>query len=74
MKAIIELDEGATPKFHKACPVPYGLRPKVEAELQSLVASGTLSNVEWSDWVKPIVPVTKKGKAEAVRIYGGTSK
>ncbi|XP_030621125.1 uncharacterized protein K02A2.6-like [Chanos chanos] len=70
MKARIELDEKATPRFHKARPVPYALRPKVDAELQSLEASGILSRVEWSDWATPIVPVIKKGKAEAVRICG----
>lgn len=70
IKARIELERDATPKFHKARPVPYALRPKVDAELESLMKSGILSSVEWSDWATPIVPVTKKGKADAVRICG----
>lgn len=70
IKAKIELEEKATPRFHKARPVPYALRPKVDAELKSLEASGILTKVEWSDWATPIVPVIKKGKAEAVRICG----
>lgn len=37
IKAKTELEENKTPKFHKARPVPYALRPKVEADLQNLV-------------------------------------
>lgn len=70
IKARIELDKKATPKFHKARQVPYALRPKVEAELQNLVASGVLLKVEWSEWATPIVPVMKKGKTDSVRICG----
>ncbi|XP_014834021.1 PREDICTED: uncharacterized protein K02A2.6-like [Poecilia mexicana] len=69
IKAKIELDKDANPRFHKARPVPYALRPKIDAELQNLEASGILSKVDWSDWATPIVPVMKKGKSE-VRICG----
>ncbi|KAJ8417500.1 hypothetical protein AAFF_G00223430 [Aldrovandia affinis] len=37
IKARIELEKDAKPRFHKARLVPYALRPKVEAELQHLV-------------------------------------
>lgn len=70
IQAKIELDKDATPRFHKARPVPYALRPKIDAELQSLETSGILSKVDWSDWATPIVPVIKKGKTGAVRICG----
>lgn len=70
LKATIELDKDATPRFHKARPVPYALRPKIDAELQSLETSGILSKVDWSDWATPIVPVIKKGKSGDVRICG----
>lgn len=56
------------PKFLKARPVPYGIRPKVEAELHSWVQSGVIEPVSQSDWATPIVPVIKKN--ESVRICG----
>ncbi|XP_062865163.1 uncharacterized protein K02A2.6-like [Trichomycterus rosablanca] len=70
IKAKIELDDNATPRFHKARPTPYALRKKIDTELQSLEASGILSKVDWSDWATPIVPVIKKGKSGGVRICG----
>ena len=68
--AKIELDDNATPRFHKARPVPYALRPKIDAELLNLEESNILSKVNWSDWATPIVPVIKKGKSGGVRICG----
>lgn len=69
IKAHLQLQEDAKPKFHKACPVPYALRPKVEAELQHLMDQGILSKVDWSEWATPIVPVAKKS-SDKVRICG----
>ncbi|XP_028327385.1 uncharacterized protein K02A2.6-like [Gouania willdenowi] len=69
IKACLELQNDAKPKFHKARPVPYALRPKVEAELQQLMDQGILSKVDWSEWATPIVPVAKKS-SERVRICG----
>lgn len=48
------------PKFHKARPVPYSVRPKVETELKRLEDQGILSKVNWTDWATPIVPIVKK--------------
>lgn len=45
IKARIELEENATPIFHRARPVPCVLLPKVEAEVQNLVDSEVLSRV-----------------------------
>ena len=59
-----------TPRFHKARPVPYALRPKIDAELLSLDESNILSKVDWSDWATPIVLVIKKEKSGGVRICG----
>lgn len=56
------------PKFLKARPVPYAIRPKVEAELESLVKSGVLEPVSRSEWATPIVPVIKRD--ESVRVCG----
>ncbi|XP_028656990.1 uncharacterized protein K02A2.6-like [Erpetoichthys calabaricus] len=68
IKAHIAVEEDAQPKFHKARPVPYAIRPKVEAELKRLEGQGVLSKVNWSEWATPIVPVIKKNGA--VRICG----
>ncbi|KAL4009353.1 hypothetical protein ACER0C_003205 [Sarotherodon galilaeus] len=69
IKAQIILEDNAKPRFHKARPVPYALRPKVEAELQRLEEQGILTKVEWSDWATPIVSVSKKA-SDSVRICG----
>lgn len=69
IKAWIELEENAKPRFHKARLFPYALRPKVEAELQHFVDQRILSKVEWSEWAMPIVPVGKK-TTDKVRICG----
>ena len=39
IRAKIDLDDNATPRFHKARPVPYALRAKVDAKLLSLEES-----------------------------------
>ncbi|XP_039618275.1 uncharacterized protein K02A2.6-like [Polypterus senegalus] len=59
LKAQIVLEDNAVSRFHKARPVPYALRPKVEAELQRLEREGILTKVEWYEWATPIVPVVK---------------
>lgn len=63
IKAKITIDKNAQPNFHKACTLPYTLRPKEEAELKSLEDQGILSKVERSEWATPIVPVVKKSGA-----------
>lgn len=68
LKAQIVLDDNAVPKFHKARPIPYALRPKVENELQRLENEGILSKVDWAEWATPIVPVVKGNGS--VRICG----
>ena len=49
-----------TAKCLKVRPVPYAIKPKVEAELDRLVKSGVLEPVSTSDWATPIVPILKK--------------
>ncbi len=68
IKGKITLDENAVPKFHKARPVPYAIRQKLETELDRLEAEGILSKVDWSPWATPVVPVTKKDRT--VRLCG----
>ena len=67
-KAKLHLKSGATPKFVKARPVPFALRPEVEASLQKLEQEGVLEKVIHSEWGSPIVVVPKK--TGGVRICG----
>ncbi|CAB0020006.1 unnamed protein product, partial [Nesidiocoris tenuis] len=59
--ASLQLMEGAEPKFVRARPIPFSLRPAVEAEIDRLVKAGILEPVEYSRFGTPIVPVLKKG-------------
>ncbi|XP_053395598.1 uncharacterized protein K02A2.6-like [Mercenaria mercenaria] len=59
MQASLSLKENTTPKFVKARPVPYSLKPKIEKELENLEQQGIISKVNNSDWATPIVPVVK---------------
>lgn len=56
----IDIDPTASPKFFKARPVPFALRPKLDEELDKLVAQGIFEPVRTSRWATPIVPVAKK--------------
>ena len=53
------INSNIQPKFHKAWPVPYALRPKVEAELDRLEQDGIIKRVQFSNWAAPIIPVVK---------------
>ena len=66
--AKIYIDPTATPIFHKARPVPYALREKIEQDLDRLEKAGTIQPVQYSEWATPVVPVTKQD--ETVRICG----
>ena len=59
MKAKLTLKPDATPRFVKARPVPYTMRPKIERELEKLQQVGVLSPVTWSEWATPIAAVQK---------------
>ena len=68
-KAKLTLKENSQPRFPKARPMPYALKPKVEEELRRLQNEGILTEVEWSEWATPIiVPVPKKDGS--VRLCG----
>ena len=49
-EARLSVHSEATPKFHKARPVPYSLRPVVEAELDRLEKEGVVTKVSHSAW------------------------
>ena len=55
------------PQFHKARPVPYVIKDKIEDELQRLREDGIIEPVTFSKWAVPIVPVRK---GTGVRICG----
>ena len=48
-KAHITLKDDVTPIFHKARPVPYSLREKVDKELDKQVDAGNLKKIERSE-------------------------
>ena len=66
--AKVYVNPDAQPKYCKARPVPYALRPKVEGELMRLVSEGTLEPVQFAQWATPIVPIMKS--SGDVRICG----
>ena len=66
--AKFNIDPQVKPKFFKARPVPYALRPKVEAQLDKLEAAGIIKPVQFSQWAAPIVPVLKRDGS--IRICG----
>ena len=66
--AAIHVDPTSTPKFHKARPLPYMLKTKVEKELEHLEQQGVIEPIQFSDWAAPIVLVIKSDGS--VRICG----
>lgn len=58
-EAEIVLKENSPTLFHKAYPVPYRLRDKVECELKRMCESGILIPVKDSKYASPIVIVPK---------------
>ena len=67
-KGKLALKEGSQPKFCKARPVPYAMKPKVEVEMKRLEKEGIPHKVKFGDWATPIVPVAKSNGT--VRICG----
>ena len=59
MKAQLQVQSQAIPKFCKPRPVPFALREALEKELSRLEQLGILQKVNHSDWAAPIVVVLK---------------
>ena len=66
-EAKLSVDPEAQPCFHKARPVPYAMKGKVEEELDR---EGIIEPVQFADWTAPIVAVLKTD-GKCVRICGG---
>ena len=60
MKAQLQVQSQAIPKFCKPRPVPFALREALEKELSRLEQLGILQKVSHSDWAAPIVVVLKE--------------
>ena len=68
-EAKILVDSDARPRFHKARPVPYAMKGKVEEELDRLQKEGVIEPIQFADWAAPIVAVLK-ADGKSVRICG----
>ena len=63
------MDPQARPRFHKARPIPYALREKVDIKLERLPRGVSVPvPVEFSQWAAPVVPVLKEDGS--VRLCG----
>lgn len=58
-RARLHVREGAVPVYCRARPLPYALRERVDAELDTMLAHGVIEPVDSSDWATPTVPVNK---------------
>ncbi|KAL0810732.1 hypothetical protein ABMA28_010054 [Loxostege sticticalis] len=58
-RASLRVRDDAVPVFHRARPVPFALRERVDAELDAMLRSDVIEPVDASDWASPLVPVNK---------------
>ncbi|XP_045448702.1 uncharacterized protein K02A2.6-like [Melitaea cinxia] len=58
-RATLKLRVDAEPVFCRARPLPYALRPRVDAELDGMLRAGVIEPVDTSDWATPLVIVHK---------------
>ena len=59
-EAEIYIDPKTKPIFCKARPFPYFLKEKIEQSLKKLIAEGTLTPVQFSEWAAPILLIVKE--------------
>ena len=69
-KAKTFVDPSVSPRFCKACSVPYSsMQILVDKKLDQLVKEKVIEPVQYADWAAPIVPVLKSEK-KTVQICG----
>lgn len=56
----LHLKDNAKPVFHKARPVPFALKEKLDAEIDRMLQLGIIEPVSYSEYASPIVPVLKR--------------
>lgn len=61
--ANIVMEKNSTPVFCGPYTVPYGLRDKVDQEIDRLINCGILEQVSFSNWASPMVVVEKSNGA-----------
>ena len=69
MRAHVQLQPDATPKFYKPRPVLFAVKEKIENDLECLTKMGVVEPILRSDLAAPIVPVMKAG-GKTVRACG----
>ena len=60
-EANLYLKPNCQPKFVKARPVPFAIKPAVDRELDRLEQEGIIEKVTHSEWASPVVAVPKHG-------------
>ena len=60
-EANLYLKPNCQPKFVKARPVPFAIKPAVDCELDRLEQEGIIEKVTHSEWASPVVAVPKPG-------------
>ena len=59
IKAHLQVESQAAPKFHKPHAVPFALKEALERELVCLQQLGVLEKVNHSEWAAPVVVIPK---------------
>ena len=59
--AKLHVDPNVSPKFFKACTVPYAIKGAIEEELGRWEQEGIVEKVTHSEWATPLVAIPKPG-------------
>lgn len=58
-KATMQVPADATPQLYRPKFVPYAIKPKLDAEIDRLLAEDIITPVKFSDWAARVVPLIK---------------